>query len=363
MSIKFVCGCGKRLRAHDSMAGRRIRCPRCGCPAGVPSLQPTHRGTAASPMTPAERCRQARQRSGAPVAEEGVPATTAADDLPAPGLASPDPTELVSLRHAPPRPRPTPWHGGLAQLGRAWQLVLGLGLAWGLWSGCGFALFLELRRSLEVTRLTVLAASWLGVALVLGAVTSGFLERTLLVAARGDELRGIGRRRELLLLLLSPVRWLLALLAGPAALAVAGCFYWLHGGDLTFLDWLVLADLGVVAVAWWVFAVAASADSGRLRDVHVVAAARLAYRVGFGGLVVLGAAGLLVVEGGFVVRVLVRGPDVAPAVGLLVGCAVGNLFLATVLFRLLGTWCQRSRPPAVPEPAAPAALPHLAPSP
>ena len=41
MTIKFVCSCGKHLRARDHLAARRLACPRCGAPVGVPpSAQP-----------------------------------------------------------------------------------------------------------------------------------------------------------------------------------------------------------------------------------------------------------------------------------------------------------------------------------
>src|SRR5207245_3002365 len=55
MAIKFVCRCGKRLRAQSTMAGRRSACPRCGAPVGVPALQPTVRGATLGPMSPSER--------------------------------------------------------------------------------------------------------------------------------------------------------------------------------------------------------------------------------------------------------------------------------------------------------------------
>src|SRR5260370_40177242 len=58
MSIKFVCPCGKRLKARDDMAARRIMCPRCGNPVGVPSLDPNR----PTPMTPAERLRAHARR-------------------------------------------------------------------------------------------------------------------------------------------------------------------------------------------------------------------------------------------------------------------------------------------------------------
>jgi hypothetical protein len=58
MSIKFVCTCGKRLKARDEMAGKRIPCPRCGSPVGVPSRDPDK----PTPMTPAERLRHQARR-------------------------------------------------------------------------------------------------------------------------------------------------------------------------------------------------------------------------------------------------------------------------------------------------------------
>jgi hypothetical protein len=63
MSIKFVCTCGKRLRARDDMAARRSFCPRCGSPVGIPSQEPTHPGTPAAPLSPMQRRQLARQRA------------------------------------------------------------------------------------------------------------------------------------------------------------------------------------------------------------------------------------------------------------------------------------------------------------
>ncbi|HTU21712.1 MAG TPA: hypothetical protein VMG10_26985, partial [Gemmataceae bacterium] len=73
MSIKFVCSCGKHLRARDEMAARRSMCPRCGAPVGVPSLQPTHAGTMAAPLTPQERRRLNRHKPVEGWAESSTP--------------------------------------------------------------------------------------------------------------------------------------------------------------------------------------------------------------------------------------------------------------------------------------------------
>src|SRR5262245_49323274 len=66
MTIKFICTCGKHLKARDEMAARRSACPRCGAPVGVPSLKPTHTGTVAAPMTPLERLRRTREKKSDP---------------------------------------------------------------------------------------------------------------------------------------------------------------------------------------------------------------------------------------------------------------------------------------------------------
>src|SRR5919198_406987 len=85
MAIKFICGCGKHLRARDEMAARRSVCPACGSPVGIPSLQPTCPGATLGPMTPAERRKLARQRgpSAPPVREDAAP--TPATDAKADG--------------------------------------------------------------------------------------------------------------------------------------------------------------------------------------------------------------------------------------------------------------------------------------
>src|SRR5688572_25831458 len=70
MSIKFSCKCGKHLRARETLAGKRSVCPACGELVGVPSLQPTHRGTPAAPLSAAEKAKLGRPG--------GASATTAA---------------------------------------------------------------------------------------------------------------------------------------------------------------------------------------------------------------------------------------------------------------------------------------------
>src|SRR6476469_6142468 len=99
MSIKFFCGCGNHLKARDEMAGRRAMCPKCGSPVGIPSLRPTHPGTAAAPLTPEERRRLARQRG---LVAEG-PAPPPATPSPAAVALEPVLAGLFAGRKARPR--------------------------------------------------------------------------------------------------------------------------------------------------------------------------------------------------------------------------------------------------------------------
>src|SRR5262249_10661718 len=129
---KFVCSCGKHLRARDEMAARRSVCPRCGAPVGIPSLKPHHPG-ALAPLTPWERERLARKRQPAPAPEPEPPPP-----------AAPPPAEGRGVRLLSPRGRrrrsrsgrhlERHWYECLLYPLRAWRVCLGLGLIWALLS-------------------------------------------------------------------------------------------------------------------------------------------------------------------------------------------------------------------------------------
>jgi len=51
MTVKFVCGCGKRLQAEDKCSENRAKCPACGAAVMVPSLQRDD-GTVKNPSLP-----------------------------------------------------------------------------------------------------------------------------------------------------------------------------------------------------------------------------------------------------------------------------------------------------------------------
>src|SRR5262249_62050682 len=99
MTIKFTCSCGKRLRARDEMAARRSACPRCGAPVGIPSLQPTHPGANAGPLSPTERLRERQRRKAEPPFAPGK----LSDDT-AGGFGVPPPIPVLGRGLFPPPP-------------------------------------------------------------------------------------------------------------------------------------------------------------------------------------------------------------------------------------------------------------------
>jgi hypothetical protein len=49
MPIKVACPCGQKFSAKDSMAGKRVKCPKCNEPLVIPSPKPTKPPTKSAP--------------------------------------------------------------------------------------------------------------------------------------------------------------------------------------------------------------------------------------------------------------------------------------------------------------------------
>jgi hypothetical protein len=65
--------------------------------------------------------------------------------------------------------------------------------------------------------------------------------------------------------ILSCGQWLACFLAGPAFLFGLALGYWLYSGDLTMIDWLILAELGFAGVGWWLIAILLVNADGTVR--------------------------------------------------------------------------------------------------
>jgi hypothetical protein len=317
MAIFFRCGCGQDLRADEQRAGGSMECPACGCRTPVPSLVQANHGVGQNAFPPLEL----PPRLGPPAAPAGkCPALP--DPLPSsrPGASSwldtvelptfrvaqdigPDPEEdlrrrvfrearwlftqaskELDARHGRGSPAPeSAWFQCLLFPLRAWPILLGLGLAWA---------------TLAVALVAVLPVEWewsalgprlplLMVGFFLLSYTCAFYGCVVASSAAGET--GVIRwpGGDLLQALRSGIACLVCFLVGPVVPAVVALLFWIHAGDLTWVDEAILWELGAVAVGCWVLALLAVGEKGRLRDANPLAVARLVGRLGWrGGLAV-----------------------------------------------------------------------------
>jgi hypothetical protein len=373
MSIKFVCSCGKRLRARDAMAARRSICPRCGAPVGIPSLTPTHPETPVGPLTPAQRVREQMRR----LLREARPPDGQA---PAFGIGpAPPPPRPVGVLQVEPavqpagnRESPAPtnetgsvprfvrrskrhycsrchgyieshWYECLLYPLRALLFVLQLAVALTV-STTAILFFLPLLLERFVQPGERFFYCLLPCLLVEVAVTGyvcAFLDLTLEAAASGHARHVAWPGRDAIQIVKAPVAWLVCFLAGPVVLAAIAGWYWFHCGDPNGLDWFILGELGVVAVGYWLLALLAVHRHGRLRDANPLRVAELLERLGPRSLIAALIASAIFLGHGFaaVSAFSEIHRNAAGAVLVLSACSFSSLFSATFLFRLLGVWC------------------------
>jgi hypothetical protein len=356
MTIRFVCSCGKHLRARDEMAARRSFCPRCGSPVGIPSLKPTVTG-GLLPMTPAERVRHASQRVAPPnaiVQSETPPQAPLVDNR----------VRLLARNSTKGRRRPAAeqylekrWQQFLLYPLRALRLCLALAVFLAFLSAVLAVflpeLFLHHPQGGVVPLLTLRA---IGVALVLVIIglPCSFLECVLVSAVEGEVFYITWSGNPATTVLLSGVKWLGCFLAGSVVFAATGYVYWLNCGEASPLDVLILVELGVVAIGYWLYTLLAVTDQGWLRGLNPIGVADLFYRLGRRGLGVVLLAGLLLLAhaGLLVAGVAAVHKEPVKGLAMLAGGWASAVFWSTFFCRLLGVWCYRSRAAVVPAPAA-----------
>lgn len=342
MSIKFICSCGKHLRARDEMAARRSMCPRCGAPVGVPSLRPTHAGTIAAPLTPQERrrLRPSHPESWQDSSRAGSDRVTALLD---------GPTSLSRPTLEPPRRKPKVrrqlerhWYQCLAYPLLNWVVLLALAQIVSV-ALAGVVLCVPIFPSFSLMS----QQSWLpwscSVLLVMLIVsyTYATVECALLSALAGEGPGCYCPGWSAGLPLKSGVRWLVCFFAGPIVPAGAAAYFWLYGGDLTTVDWVILAELGVLTGASWFLAIVSASERNRLRDANPLRVAQLVARLKCRALVPILIAPALAIAhvrlGVFALMTLHE--QILFGWLLLMVCCGNGLFWAAFLFRLLGVWC------------------------
>jgi hypothetical protein len=126
-------------------------------------------------------------------------------------------------------------------------------------------------------------------------------------------------------------RWLASFVCGPLLIAGGGLAYWLQCGRLTAVDWLILAELALLAVILCLALWFGSSVCGKFAILCPVQASRLVCRVGRrGAAVTLAASALILTAGGLAVVSLQRIQlGEAWAMLGLAGCAFGGIAVVT----------------------------------
>lgn len=341
MSIKFICSCGKHLRARDEMAARRSKCPRCGEPIGIPSLRPTHAGTSAAPLTPQERRRLNRSSSDEWRVASGEKEDPSSLATRHPPLATPEKRRRTPK---PRRPRQLErhWYQCLTYPLLNWIVLLRLSVILSIWVAGLVGTVPKLPRFSEMSPRVALpwTSAVLGLVLLVAyAYATVECALTSALAGEGSAFYRPGWSNGFPVK--SGLRWLICFFAGPIVPLVVAGYYWLYGGDLTALDRAILAELGVLAAAYWFLAIVSANERNRLRDANPLRVAQLVYRLKYRAVVpVLIAPALAIAHallGLFALSILHQ--QMFAAWLLLAGCCGSGLFWAAFLFRLLGVWC------------------------
>jgi hypothetical protein len=349
MTIKFICTCGKHLRARDEMAMRRSVCPRCGNPVGIPSLGPTHRGAPLGPMT---RDELLRRRSKVSTDTPAGDATVKDNKHQADRLGKEDPlrrllrehiASLVNPHARRPRQLEKHWYECLFYPVRVGVLVIGLAAA--LTALCG-GILLALPQVVEMQLDLWAAVLFATLGLVIASIIVGFacllLDGALKTAPVGD-LHAHWLWHSIGLALRSCLTWLVCFLAGPVLPIGGSVLYWYYCGDPKPVDWLILADLNILGMGYGLFALLAVSQNDRLVDANPIYIADLAYHLGFRSVVVALLTAALVLGHGLLALVALQELRRDAGLGwiLLFCCWLNGMFWVAFLLRLLGVWCQQ----------------------
>jgi hypothetical protein len=348
------------------MAQRRSMCPACGAPVGIPSRQPLTDGRS-GPLTPEEISR----RRGQVDPEEEAPAASAEvgdikvwirqrrhnPDLERERKWRPLDAPLTTPTDAQGKPQPrrvrkrrlfeleSRWYHCLLYPLRAWGQICGLSLILAVLTAVAVQLLPQLGEFQANSGQGWLPVLVLSVPVLILGYAAAFLDMVVSGAVAGGEQEVSFPGFNVPLILRSAVKWVACFLAGPVLPAAAALWYWVQCGDPGTLDWVILGELAVFAVAWWLMALLALSDTTRwsgLAPQHVHAMiGRMRWRC----LPALAAPAAVLGCGWLGLAAIEVSHNNAPGGFLmLVGAWLAALTVGTFLLRLLGVWCNRSRP-------------------
>jgi hypothetical protein len=377
MAIKFFCKCGKKLKARDEMAGRRSMCPRCGSPVGIPSTTPTHPGTTLGPMSIQDRLRfwkthlpsETLPKSLLPEEPDG---SFNRDALPDHSTQTPHADEATrkDRKEKPPaifdapldralvrqvigarrsfalareRHLETRWYQCLLYPFRAWPLVFGLSGALALCAGMSTFVHRQTQEFAQGISVLGIYTLWACIPLMILSYSCGFLDCVMASALAGEfrHVRWPGRRLDMALK--SCFVWAVCFLAGPAVPIALALTFWLQAGEMEIVDWLILTELVVVAMSYWLLVLLTVNAKDGLANVNPMRVMELIGRLGWGSIgVALGTAVVAILH---VLAAIAAITDLQRDESwgwfALIYCSWSGMFWTTFLFRWLGVWCHR----------------------
>jgi hypothetical protein len=132
--------------------------------------------------------------------------------------------------------------------------------------------------------------------------------------------------------------WLIALLAGPIVPFGVALLFWLYAGVLTWVDWLIVAELAIVATALFLYVFLSLVRGQDWHDARPPRVLALIRQLGWRGGGIIIAASILAVAHGWLMLVAIElFPGNQDGAWFLQGlCWTSGLFLATFFFRWLG---------------------------
>lgn len=236
----------------------------------------------------------------------------------------------------------TRWYQCLLYPFRAWPLLVGLSGGSTLFSAVAALALPFLLRDLRAE------SSWLlwvcgilfTIPLLIFGYISGFLNCVLTSAMAGETRRIRWPGRDVGLALKNGASWLFCFLAGPVLPAGAGLFFWVYGGDFEVLDWIILAEANIVALAGWFLLVLAVNENDRLFHASPLRVTGMIQRFGHRLVALAVFVGGLGLFHGWLASVAVTQShdDVLLGFFLLLLCWTSAIYWAAFLFRWAGLW-------------------------
>jgi hypothetical protein len=312
--VRFACRCGRALKAPARLAGNGSRCPACGTNVIVPEPARNHRIVFAS--LPDEHTPTDRELSPGPLAanDQRLNDTTMLSMSPTLGdfdVPADDPNTYALCEQRPMVFKPAvmveavPGYVSPAPFERnpveAWcdplvgvKFLFYLSGLLALITTMGVGLIPHvLHEGFTWTNGLFLALAWGGAMAFVIGYGCAFLDSVTAYAIKGGktsiEVPDLDPRPALT----SISRWALCFAAGPAFLVYFAFRHWLYCGDVKVIDALILLELTMPAIGYWMIAMLVLAGRPDLSRVSPAQVFKAICRLGLRGLLAIVAATIL----------------------------------------------------------------------